>query len=176
MISEYALGAHGWVIAVFFLSCALSSATLAAALLPGAVTRTAKVGLGFLVLAVVGLVLGGLFPIDPVTTSHDALSFSGRMHGVGFMVGVPSELFAVLLLSLSARRGSRQRPFLLALACAVWLSVLVMVPLIARGHGFGIPNRTFMIFYVGWLVLAAVPTAARPRGDGRRAMLVSPAA
>jgi hypothetical protein len=91
------------------------------------------------------------------------------MHGLSFMVGVPSELLTVLLMSLVLRRETQWKSLpLLALAAVVWLSLVVMAVLLVGvaprpgfpAHGFfGIPNRTFMIGYGAWLAVAAWPLA-----------------
>jgi hypothetical protein len=39
--------------------------------------------------AATGLIIGGIFPSDPITTDPEALSPSGKMHGVGGMLGIP---------------------------------------------------------------------------------------
>ncbi len=163
MLSEYALGAHGWVMSLCFASFAVSSAALLLALARHSRGRLARLGQLFLFLASVGLVLGALFPTDPPRTPPDAFSFAGRMHGIGFMIGVPSELLTVLLLSLTLRKEPEwQGLVLLALAAGLWLSLGVMVPLIIAQHGFGIPNRLFMASFAAWLSVAAWPLARSP--------------
>jgi hypothetical protein len=160
MISEYAIGAYGWVMTVSFAAFAVSSASLSVAVASCARTLLARIGLAFLVLATLGLVLGAAFPTDPASTPHDAMSFAGRMHGVGFMIGVPGELLSVLLLSLALRKQApwRSSP-LVAVVAAMWLSLGAMVPLIITQTGFGIPNRTFMASFAVWLIVAARPIA-----------------
>ena len=161
LISEYARGAHGWVMTVCFAAFATSCIGLCLSLAMQATTRLARVGLALLGLAAFGLALGGLFPTDPPATAPDAMSFSGQMHGVGFLVGVPSELLCVLLLSVALRREARRSSaLLLVLTAAMWLSVAVMVPLIVgQTAWFGIPNRTFMVSFGVWLMVAATPMA-----------------
>jgi hypothetical protein len=158
MISEYAIGPYGAVMGVSFGAFALSSLALLVALAGSARGWLGRLGLVCLFLTAVGLALGGAFPMDPVTADPAAMSFSGRMHGVGFMIGVPGELLAVLLLSLALRReapwsGTRLLPW----AAAVWVSIGVMVPLLMQMRYFGIPNRTFMMAYGIWVILAARP-------------------
>lgn len=117
-----------------------------------------RVGLVCLLLTAVGLAIGGAFTMDPTTANQEAMSFSGRMHGVGFMIGVPGELFAVLFLSLALRRQALWSAApLMAIALAVWASIVVMVPLLIQQRFFGIPNRTFMAAYGVWIILGARP-------------------
>ena len=96
--------------------------------------------------------------MDPTTTNQEAMSYSGKMHGVGFMIGVPSELLAVFFLSLALRRRPTWAAVpLLTIALVVWASLVIMVPLLVQQRFFGIPNRVFMVAYGVWLILAARP-------------------
>ena len=54
-----------------------------------------------LLIAAVGLVMAARFPMDPVSTPPAQMSHAGRMHGVAFLLGVPSMVLAVLVLSLA---------------------------------------------------------------------------
>jgi hypothetical protein len=169
MISEYAVGSHGWVMALCFSAFAASSASLGVALFSQPLTLTARIGLACLVLAAIGLVMAARFPTDPFGTPAEAMSLSGRLHGVSFMIGVPGQMLAVLLLSLALRkREPWSRLPLSALAAGVWLSLGVMVPPMMvlmqeqrmQGVGIvGIADRAFMVIYAGWLMLAAWPIA-----------------
>ena len=173
MISQYSIGhPHGWVMNACFASFAVASLFLLVALTGQATSILGRVGLFFLLAAAVGSACGGLFNMDPTTTQQSEMSFSGQMHGLAFMIGVPGELLAVLLLSLALRR---QAPWkgapLLVIAAVVWISLVIMaVSLIswmqagATGPAiFGWPNRGFMIAYAVWMILAAWPLAQRER-------------
>ncbi|MET0593904.1 MAG: DUF998 domain-containing protein [Polyangiaceae bacterium] len=178
MISEYAVGSYGWVMTLSFVGFAVASFALLGAAASHVKTWPGRIGLVFLALAGVGSLIGGIFAIDPTTTDPEKMSFSGHMHGVGFMIGVPSELLTVLLLSIAARKVEAwSAPKLAVLAGLVWASLGVMIPLLIAGHGFGLPNRTFMVFYAGFLFAAARPLADRigisPRGSSLVAGVVS---
>jgi hypothetical protein len=110
-----------------------------------------------------------MFSMD-ATTDPAEMTFSGRMHGVAFMLGVPSELLSTLIVSLALRsqplwKGSP----LLILTALVWISLIVMgVSMMtwmqagATGPAiFGIPNRAFMISYALWIIVAAWPLMRR---------------
>jgi uncharacterized protein DUF998 len=162
MISEYAVGPYGSVMTLSFLAFAAASAGLWLALLYRARGVLGRIGLFFLLLATIGLAIGGIFTMDPTTTDQAAMSFSGQMHGVGFMIGVPGELFAVLFLSLALRKQAGwPGAALLALAALVWVSLAIMVPLLIQQHGFGIPNRVFMLAYGAWVIATAHPLTRR---------------
>lgn len=94
MVSEYANGPHQWLLTLVFLGWALSSFALAMALLPLTATTLGKFGLGFLVLAGVGQVMGGMFDIN-----H-------KLHGPAAMIGIPSLCLAALLVTMAIARRS----------------------------------------------------------------------
>jgi len=171
MISQYALGRHGWVMTLFFGAFAAASACLSAALVVHAQALLGRMGLVFLLAAAVGLAMAARFPMDP-GTPRERVSSSGKMHGVAFLVGVPCQLLAVLLLSLALRsQASHASLPLLTLTAVVWLSlVVVIVVMLMVGPGkpsnpdgperfLGWPNRLFMVSYGVWLVVAAWPIA-----------------
>jgi len=173
MISQYALGRHGWVMALFFGAFAAASACLSGALIVYEQALSDRIGLAFLLAAAVGLAMAARFPMDPVGTPRDRVSFSGKMHGIAFLIGVPCQLLAVLLLSLALRsQASHASLPLLTLTVVVWLSLVVVIAVMLMvGPGkpsnpdgpekfLGWPNRLFMISYGVWLVLAAWPIAS----------------
>ena len=56
------------------------------------------------------------------------MSFSGKMHGIAFLVGVPALVLAASFLSLSlARHGSHAALSLLVPTAAIWLSLIAMI-------------------------------------------------
>jgi Ni,Fe-hydrogenase I cytochrome b subunit len=172
MISQYALGRHGWVMALFFGAFAAASACLSAALVVRVEALLGRIGLAFLLAAAVGLAMAACFPMDPVGTPRERVSFSGKMHGVAFLVGVPCQLLAVLLLSVTLHSQASHAPLpLLTLTAVTWISLaLVIAIMLMVGPGkpsnpdgperfLGWPNRLFMISYGVWLVVAAWPIA-----------------
>jgi len=167
MISQYAIGPHGWLMNLSFASFAIGSLCLLGTLVGQPKSILQWIGLFCLMMAGVGLAFGALFNMDAATDDPAQMSFSGRMHGLAFMIGVPGELLSVMLLSIALQRAPWNGKALIALAAAVWISVILMaVNLIgwlqAGANGpawFGIPNRTFMMFYALWLIAAAWPIA-----------------
>jgi len=176
MISQYAIGSHGWVMALSFAAFGGASAALSAALLIVAIAPMPSVlggaGLALLLAAAVGLAMAARFPMDPVSTAPAQMSFSGRMHGMAFLIGVPSQTLAVLLLSLALRNDpAHARLPLLSLTAIIWLSLVIMIAIMwIVGPGkppdpnglerfLGWPNRLFMIAYGVWLMVMAWPLA-----------------
>jgi Protein of unknown function (DUF998) len=172
MISHYALGRHGWVMALCFAAFAAASASLFIALFGRVPSAFGFVGLAFLLAAAVGLAMAALFPMDPVSTPRERMSFTGRMHGVAFLIGVPAQIMSVLLLSLAlGQQGSHPLLPLLMLTAVIWLSLIMMIAIMLMvGPGkppnpsgperfLGFPNRLFMIAYGAWLIVVAWPSA-----------------
>jgi Protein of unknown function (DUF998) len=171
MISLYALGRHGWVMALCFAAFGAASACLFAALTGHVPSLLGRTGLAFLLAAAVGLAMAARFPMDPVSTPPEQMSFTGRMHGVAFMIGVPCQILAVLLLSLALGNNPSGASLLLALTAVIWLNLLIMITImLIVGPGkppnpngperfLGWPNRLFMVAYGVWLMVVAWPLA-----------------
>lgn len=168
MISQYALARHGWVMAVCFAAFSAGSACAFIALFGRVSSALGVIGLAFLFAAAVGLAMAARFPMDPVSTSPAQMSFTGRMHGVAFLIGVPSQVLSALLLSLAlGQQGSPASLLLLALTAVIWLSLIMMIAIMLMvGPGkppdpngperfLGYPNRLFMIAYGVWLIVVA---------------------
>ena len=172
MISQYALGRFGWVMALCFAAFAAGSASVFIALVPYAHSLVVAIGLGLLAVAAVGLAMAARFPMDPVSTPPAQMSFTGRMHGVAFLLGVPCMVLAVLLLSLAlVSLGSHRLLPLVTITVVVWLSLVIMIAIMLMvGPGkepdpngperfIGWPNRLLMVGYAAWLMVAAWPMA-----------------
>jgi hypothetical protein len=172
MISQYALGPYGWVMALCFAAFAAGSGCLFAALIAHVPSLLGRIGLAFLLAAAVGLAMGAVFPMDPVSTAPGQMSFSGEMHGVSFMIGVPGQVLAVLILSLAlGKQTSHASLPLPTLTAVIWLSLLVMIAiLLIVGPGqppnpsgpervLGWANRLLMVAYGVWLMVVAWPMA-----------------
>src|SRR5262245_32094563 len=172
MISQYALGRYGWLMACCFAAFGAASAGVFAALVTEMPSVLGRVGLVVLLAAAAGLVMAACYPMHPVSTPRAQMSSSGRMHGMAFLIGVPSQLLAVLLLSLALRGDvSHSALPLLALTVVIWLSFAAMMAImLIVGPGktpdpngperfLGAPNRLFMVAYGVWPMLAAWPFA-----------------
>jgi hypothetical protein len=172
MISRYALGQHGWVMALCFAAFGAASASLSAALVPHAPSLLARIGLTCLSIAAAGLLMAARFPMDPVSTPPAQMSFTGRMHGVAFLLGVPGMVLAVLLLSVAlVGQGSHRLLPIMTITALVWLSLVTMIAIMLMvGPGappdpngperfIGWPNRMLMVGYAVWLIVVAWPLA-----------------
>lgn len=172
MISQYALGRHGWMMALCFAAFAAGSASVFVALVRHVHSLVGTIGLGLLAGAAVGLAMAARFPMDPVSTPPAQMSFTGRMHGMAFLLGVPCMVLSVLLLSVAlVSQGSHRFLPLATATVLVWLSLVVMIAIMLMvGPGkppdpngperfIGWPNRLLMVGYAAWLMMAAWPIA-----------------
>jgi hypothetical protein len=172
MISQYALGRYGRVMALCFAAFGVASGSLAVAMVAYVRSLGGRIGIALLLAAAVGLVMAARFPMDPVSTPPAQMSHSGRMHGVAFLLGVPSMVLAVLVLSFALDGQVSNTGWLLkTVAAVIWISLIVMIGIMLRvGPGkppdpngperfVGVPNRLLMVAYAVWLMVAAWPVA-----------------
>lgn len=171
MVSEYALGAHGWLLSLMFILWALGSWALAAALWPHVRTTAGKIGVLFLVLAGVGEAMASLFDIQ-----HP-------LHGVSAMIGTPSLVIGAMLTSYALVKHpgwSDARSTLLPAAHLTWISFVLMA--VCVGVMFatlgpnatpenpgpdailvqGYANRFLVVAYCVWAIVAGVAALRRP--------------
>ena len=166
MLSEYALGRGGWIMAVAFLSLSMTFATLLVTLrrhLSGAWGVLAVLALAA---AAVGSAMGGAFPMDPPLTPPEEYSLSGKLHGVAFMLGGPGVLLAAAFVSLALRRkvawkGARNR--LMGSAALIWAVHIVFTVALVKlmsgdssvEHSMGWLNRALVASWLVWAIALA---------------------
>ena len=119
VISEYALGHYGWVLALMFLSWGIGSWALVIAIRSQVSGKTGKAGLWFLIIAGVGEAMASVFDVThPIG------------HGIAGLLGVVGFPIAAVLLSVALghnRNWSLARTTLLRIAHLSWISVVLLV-------------------------------------------------
>ena len=169
MISQYEIGRYGWVMQLAFLSLALSCLTLVAAIHSQVRTIWGRIGLALLLVTAIGMTIAATNVTDPITTPKAEMTTHGNLHGLGFLLGIPSVTLAAVLISLSLRRNaawSSARRVLWWTAQLPWVSLLAMVVtlmvLLPRnddkfgpGVAVGLPNRLYIIACCVWLMTVA---------------------
>jgi hypothetical protein len=182
MISEYANGPVGWMMSAAFFALAGAMLALMLALRPIARGWLGAAGLLLLLSASVGFAMGGLFPTDPASTPPEDVSRTGRMHGVSFMLGVPSVLLGVTFINARLWQDPGWRPsrlLLLSTAAFVWSTMIVfgvsMATFIARGANgpelvVGWQNRAVVLAWALWVITLSwrIRQASRQQGPGER--------
>ena len=178
-ISEYAVGAHGWVMGLCFLSLAVACAGVLNGLFLSVRSVMSRIGLGFMLLATVGLTMAAFFPMDPITSARESPSFSGNMHGLAAMIGNPGFMIGAILLTLALRRHPHWAPVrkpLVAMTVLIWISFALMMASMTRTPQPGAPettaigwaNRLLWAAYCGWVMLAVWPMMRPKRSNGFR--------
>jgi hypothetical protein len=163
-VSEYSNGAHGWVMKLAFFVMAFGCAAAVPAIRPHVQTKPALIGLFCLAVAVVGLVMAGLFDQDSITSN--VVTREGKLHAIASMLGIPGFTLASLLLGLSlARKWTSVRTPLICLSQLPWISFVSMVVYMATtmpGAGsfgptvwVGLINRLFLVAMCAWLLFVA---------------------
>ena len=118
VVSEYALGVHGWLLSTMFLCWAIASWVLAAALWPLARTRAATTGIVLLIISGIGEALAAWFDVR-----------SPAMHGVSALIGIPAVPIAALLITYSINRTPGITPTGTAMRITAhlsWISLVLM--------------------------------------------------
>lgn len=174
MISEYAIGRHGWVIALAFFALTASYASLALALAPQVKTLGGRLGLALLIIGAAGTAIAGVYPTDPITSGPDGVTSSGQLHGLGTLLGIPTFPIAATLIVWGLWRNSawvKGRRSLLLAAGLTWLGLIVFVLSMAtqfRGAFgpevlIGWQNRFLVVAYTAWVLVAAWQTNKQSR-------------
>jgi hypothetical protein len=168
MLSEYSIGANGWMMKVAFWLMALSNLGLAFALQRHAKTVAAKIGIGLHYIVAVALVGAGLYDMDPITIRPEQATSNGQMHGLTAMIGVPGQVLAALTLAWGLTRPRQifehSRAPILGSAIATLVALLLMFAYLAMAvpanGGFGPAvmagwlNRLVVATFVAWLATA----------------------
>jgi hypothetical protein len=172
MISEYALGNHEWLLTLFFVFWGAGSFFTILILWNMVTTKWAKFGVILICLSFIGQIMGGMFDIK-----HP-------LHGLAFLLGVPSLPIAALLVSyhlIKKVNWGKYKPAILFSAHFTWISLVLMaasmvlmisgfqkagipmgegaVPPKSVPHGViavnGYANRILVFAYIYWLILIA---------------------
>jgi hypothetical protein len=157
-MSLYALGRYGGLMVAAF--CALGVGYLALAFgLRGATAASGAARLGSILLGLAGFwfVVSGMFRVHAPGTP---MTFSGVMHGLGFIMGVPTLIASILVLSRAFGRDNRWRSFrpvssALGLAALILFLIAFFAPGIP-GTAVVILSRVFVSTFVLWLLLTAL--------------------
>lgn len=161
-ISEYAIGRHGWLMSIAFLSLAACCVATVIALW-SQLRVGGRIGAGFLLIGALGLTLAGLFTTDPITTPLDAQSTSSQMHGLGAILGDGVAIGATIItLSLLRNKAWRAaRGWLIGILAIIWIVyawLIMSMPadgIFGPGVAIGWPSRMLMVSYCLWFIVTA---------------------
>lgn len=174
-ISEYAIGDYGWIMALAFLSLALSYIALFIAIRSQIRSIGGYIGLACLLISAAGLILAAIFTTDPITASQEAMTTEGKLHSLGGTLGMAMP-FAAVLVSWSLARNpawsSARRPVLWVAGLAFIgflvsiVSLITMIPSDGQfgpGVSVGWPLRFEILTYCIWLMVVAWQAARLSR-------------
>jgi hypothetical protein len=169
-VSEYAIGRHGWVMVLAFLTAAVSYACLLVAVRPVVRGRAGRAGLGVLGVCAVGTAGVGVFVADPVATPWTELTATGTVHVISGLSALVLLPFVALLLNSALTRGTAG-PILRWTAWLPLAGLVLHVALSAVVPPEGWPPRFLFMTYAVWL-LVLTAHLRRDRGlvyvrDGR---------
>ena len=156
VVSQYALGAQGWILPAMFLLLAAACLLLAAALPSAGLRRTGRVGRILLLVAAIGLAVSAVFVVGT------------PLHDLGSLLGNAGLAVAAVLVGRDLRRrlDAPARRWSAVAAHAPWVGAVLMAVFIATATwGVGLLNRAVVLGYIVWLVVAARQAAA-PRRAG----------
>ena len=165
MVSEYAIGAHGWLMALAFLALAVACVAMSIALKPYAAERAGRVGHVALAITAGALTVAALATTDPVTATPAQLTSEGKLHGLAAMIGMPAFLIAAVALHRSLRRQSAVSSHAVRVATIALVAAVVVfaVSMAAMFDGppadpsvrIGIQNRILVVTQAVWLMVAS---------------------
>jgi thiosulfate reductase cytochrome b subunit len=161
LISEYAIGRHGWLMSLAFVSLSASCFALhfALGLTPGGVA---------LALVALGALGSALFVADPSTTPWKSQTSSGRLHTASatlFVLGFPPATTIVAWNLSGDQTPASMQPLLAWISLIVWAGFLLFLGSITF---YGVPkcrfgpqvrvgwqNRLMVVIYSTWLMIVA---------------------
>ena len=188
VVSEYQLGAYGWIMTLAFLAMAASCLAGSAALWPNLPTLGGRIGLLLVALAGAGAVLAAVFATDPPSLGPASATPRGRLHELGAMLGGALPWGAALI-TWGVRRSEAwrgRRAWLVLATALVWAATIAFAASLAvllPAHGgrlgpgvtVGWQNRAMIAAYALWPAAAAW-LATRSRAGAARAAGAVPAA
>ncbi|HEY8087754.1 MAG TPA: DUF998 domain-containing protein [Polyangiaceae bacterium] len=156
-VSEYEVGAFGWMMRLAFVSLAVSCASLALAVLPEVRRIAGYVGVGMLAVSSIGMTMAAVFAPEP----------GSHLHDIGAMLDLVP--LAALFVGWSLWRSDRWLGARRLLATVSWIPLLALVVFMAcmsimlprnGAHPgpevlVGWPNRIMILAQCAWLMTLA---------------------
>lgn len=162
-LSIYARGDWEWIGQLAYCLLGLTHIGMFFVLRNQVKSRYGKVGLGFLLIAGIGGIFGGVGVSDPLNTLPDQATVSGQVHAIGAALEIWGAPIAALLITLNILRKNAERHQKRAL-----LTPLAILPLIGLmlfmgsgaaagtsvgpGDVIGYMNRVAILTYMIWQI------------------------
>ena len=166
-ISEYQVGAFGWLMSVAFFMLAMSCVFLIMALWRYLRNVAGMIGMLMLLLTAGGLLTAAFNPTDPINTRPELVTPEGELHQLGAMLDqVPfaAILLTIVLIRKYAYWKSRRKTLIGAtlLVCVGLIVFIASMAIYMPADGvfgphtpFGWPNRLMISVQAVWLMVVA---------------------
>ena len=168
-ISEYVLGAAGWLFPVACVGLGVASLALAA-LLRATRPVSSRIGLVLLTAWAVGMFLVAIFPTDPIDRHAKVvhLSPAGLVHAIAGQIAFVCFGVAAPLITRSLRRHGWAGPVMgaariSAVASVAGLAFALTVTALGLFSLFGLAERVMLPAYTAWLTLTILYARAHPQ-------------
>ena len=168
VISEYEIGHYGWIMQLEFFLLTAASIGVFATYWHKLTSKSGRAGLIWLLISAFGMIMGGTFVTDPITTVKSAWTTNGILHNMGGAIMIFSTPFVITLITMNLIRqklAKKKKLLLIVFTVMVWLGFIGYIAITAltyRGIAnpevvIGWPNRIFILGYSFWLIIAAWP-------------------
>ncbi|HET9486738.1 MAG TPA: DUF998 domain-containing protein [Chryseosolibacter sp.] len=166
-ISEYQVGAFGWLMSVAFFMLAMSCVFLVVALWKYLRSVVGMIGMLMLLLTAGGMLTAAFNPADPINTRPELVTPEGELHQLGAMLDqVPfaAILLTIVLIRKYAYWKSHRKTLIGAtfLVCAGLIVFIASMTIYMPADGvfgphtpFGWPNRLMISVQAVWLMVMA---------------------
>ncbi len=162
-LSIYARGDWGWIGQLAYILLGLTHVALFMTVKSQVKSLGGKIGLGFLLVAGLGGVLGGIGVSDPLNTPQAQMTASGTLHSIGAALEIWGAPIAALLININIlRKNADWKPYRTAL---LWSGLLPIVGLVlfmgsgasagesvGPGDVIGYMNRVAILAYMAWQI------------------------
>lgn len=162
-ISEYMLGAFGWMMTLAFVAMAAALASVGVSILSQARTVIGYIGFIVLAVAAIGYLIAAFNKTDPIFTPMDELTPSGKLHVLG--ASLDYSPLAFLFLSFSLARNEAWNPIRRRLLITAVITILLTIAFIAMlpqdnvfgpGVWAGLVGRFLLVSYLGWISVVSL--------------------
>lgn len=155
-VSNYAVGAYGWVMSTFFIAFSFGLVSLVAGLSASRIrSALGLAGFAALLITAAGLIVTAIYPTDlpgaPYTRAGDIHELSFKVNVVGILIGV----FCLSTALGKDHAWRSHRRTLWTLAAFVAIALVVQFATLRKGLPYGIANRFFVATVFAWMGFVA---------------------
>lgn len=170
-ISEMALGKHGWLMSLAFLSMAMSIVFFLLLSRKHYTNLGGKIGKIILAISALGFILAGLFITDPAILPQEQATTNGFVHSVGAGLAglIPFAALLFVWIYIKNPNYKKYRTPILLMTSLLWVSeIFLMVDMateLPKNDGnlgpnvlVGWTNRVMILFCILWVMTISFQT------------------